>query len=100
MTEFYEYWLKRRVKNNLQVLSYSPSDPYVVYATQSFEVKKELHSVAVEDFVELTKAFEKITKDLTGTQDPNARKRLLGELRLLLRRLDRINLEGKPGSSK
>ena len=56
--------------------------------------------MAVEDFVELTKAFEKITKDLTGTQDPNARKRLLGELRLLLRRLDRINLEGKPGSSK
>ena len=55
--------------------------------------------VADEDFVELSKAFEKITKDLTGTQDPNARKRLLGELRLLLRRLDRINLEGKPGSS-
>jgi hypothetical protein len=62
-------------------------------------VKKGLHGVADEDFVELSKTFEKITKDLTGTQDPDTRKRLLGELRLLLRRLDRINLEGKPGSS-
>jgi hypothetical protein len=62
--------------------------------------KKGLHGVADEDFVELSKQFETITKELTGTQDPNTRKRLLGELRLLLRRLDRINLEGKPSSSK
>jgi hypothetical protein len=55
--------------------------------------------VADEDFVELSKTFETIPKELTGTQDPNTRKRLLGELRLLLRRLDRINLEGKSGSS-
>jgi hypothetical protein len=62
--------------------------------------KKGLHGVADEDFVELSEQFETITKELTGTQDPNTRKRLLGELRLLLRRLDRINLEGKPSSSK
>ena len=55
--------------------------------------------MADQDFVALSKQFETLTKELTGTQDPNARKRLLGELRLLLRRLDRINLEGKPGSS-
>jgi hypothetical protein len=64
-------------------------------------VKKGLRGVADdEDFVELSKQFETITKELTGSQDPTTRKRLLGELRLLLRRLDRINLEGKPSSSK
>jgi hypothetical protein len=62
-------------------------------------VKKGLHGVADEDFVVLSKAFDKITKDLTGTQDADTHKRLLGELRLLLRRLDRTNLERKPGSS-
>jgi hypothetical protein len=62
--------------------------------------KKGLHGVGDQDFVTLSKQFETITKELTGTQDPNTRKRLLGELRLLLRRLDRINLEGKPSSSK
>ncbi len=61
--------------------------------------QKGLRGVADEDFIELSKTFETITKELTGTQDPDTRKRLLGELRLLLRRLDRIDLEGKPDSS-
>jgi hypothetical protein len=42
-----------------------------------------------EDFITLSKQFETLTKELTGTQDPDTRKRLLAELRLLLRRLDR-----------
>jgi hypothetical protein len=55
--------------------------------------------VGDQDFVTLSKQLETLTKELSGTQDTNARKRLLGELRLLLRRLDRINLKGKSGSS-
>jgi CHAD domain-containing protein len=45
-----------------------------------------------EDFAGLSKAFEALTEQLSTSRKPEARKELLHQLRVLLRKLDQANL--------
>jgi len=56
--------------------------------------------LADEDFVTLSKQFETLTQKLAESQDPETRKRLLGELRVILTKLDRVNLKERPQSEQ